>query len=553
MELLRRVASSSWWRGGTAAVALLLASAIDTVPQVPGISEEGRRAHRGIASYDGPSTCVRCHNTQAVEVFGSVHYQQTGPTPNVTNVDGNAGERGDGAVGYNSYCGTHVTSTRATCAGCHVGNGRYPTRVMSTEQLNNIDCMMCHQQVYRRRAAPPYQTVEMPAPGGGTRTIQVPVEDETGFSYMPDAAAMPVSVLEAARTVHRTTRAACLRCHANAAGADGAKRGDLSSVSANPPRSSDVHLSPEGANLACARCHSAGHHRVMGRGLDLRPNDSPERLECSRCHGARPHGDYDALKSESRDVHALRVACQTCHIPRFAKDKPTEMARDWREPEFSPGACSGQGGWAPSLALASNVVPSYQWFDGTSRVYVLGQVPVANREGEYALAAPNGSVRSPGAKIYPMKEHRSVAARHDATGQLIPHSTYAYFTTASFELAVAEGQRQSGLEGPYTIVPTHEFQTINHGVEPEENALRCSECHGEAGFSGGPARMDLQRDLGYELKGPPSVVCAQCHQARSSKGFRDNHAKHVADKRIDCSMCHAFSRPERGLRVGIVR
>jgi hypothetical protein len=347
--------------------------------------------------------------------------------------------------------------------------------------------------------------------------------------------------------VHRTTRATCVRCHAFAAGGDGAKRGDLSSVSANPPVSSDVHLSPQGANLTCARCHSAGQHRVRGRGLDLRPNDSPERLECSRCHGQRPHGDYDPRKAESKDLHATRVACQACHIPTYAKDVPTEVARDWRAPEFNPAACSGQGGWAPSLTLASNVVPSYGWFDGTSQVYVLGQVAVLNRAGEYALARPNGNVRTPGARIYPMKEHRSVAARHDATGQIIPHSTYTYFTTASFEEAVADGQARS------TIVPTHEFQTVNHGVERAENALRCSECHGTAGFSGGPARMNLYRDLGYELKAPPSQVCSQCHGAKASKGFKETHAKHVDDKRIDCSMCHGFSRPGRGLVVGVVR
>jgi hypothetical protein len=526
---------------------------METLSQSRRISPRGGRAHQRIASYEGPSTCVKCHRTQATEVFGSVHYQQTGPTPNVTNVDGLAGERGHGAIGFNSYCGTHVTSSRATCAACHVGNGRYPSPDLSDQQLNNIDCMMCHQQVYRRRAAPPYQPVEIPGPDGGTFTIQVPVEDETGFSYMPDTTNMPVSVLEAARTVHRTTRTACLRCHAFASGADGAKRGDLSSVNASPPLESDVHMSPQGANLTCSQCHSAGHHRVMGRGLDLRPNDSPDRLVCSRCHGERPHGDFDARKAESRDVHAMRVACQACHISAFAKDKPTEVGRDWLAPEFNPGACSGQGGWAPGLTLASNVVPSYGWFDGTSQVYVLGQTPTPNRAGEYALATPNGSVTTAGAKIYPMKEHRSVAALHDATGQLIPHSTFTYFTTASFEESVAQGQAQSGLEGSYTVVPTHEFQTINHGVEPKENALRCGACHGDAGFSGGPARMNLRMDFGYELKGPPSQVCSQCHRNRSSKGFKETHAKHVGDKRIDCSTCHSFSRPERGLIVGIVR
>jgi hypothetical protein len=517
------------------------------------VSDAARAAHATIQRYDGPATCVACHLSEALEVFGSVHYQQTGPTPNVTNIEGNAGERGDGFIGYNSYCGTHVTSSRATCAGCHVGNGQFPSREPTPAQLANIDCMMCHQDAYRRTAAPPYEFVEVPLPDGGTLRIRVPVEDANGFHYMPDEANMTISILEAARTVHQPTRASCLRCHAGAAGRDGAKRGDLSSVTANPPITSDVHMSPHGGDLSCANCHYAGNHRVRGRGLDLRPNDSPDRLTCARCHGERPHGDYHARNAESRDLHASRVACQSCHIPRFAKDVPTEVERNWLNPTFSQLACGGQGGWAPEETLASNLIPSYGWFDGTSEVYVLGQVPKLNADGEYALAVPHGGVSSPGAKLYPMKEHRSNAARHDATGQLIPHSTFTSFTTGSFGQAVEVGQQLSGLTGPYSIVATHEFQTINHGVERAENALRCGDCHSVRGFDGGPARMNLRADLGYGLKGSSAQVCSQCHRAFPSKGFKETHAKHVADKRIDCSMCHNFSRPERRLRIGVVR
>ena len=538
----------------TLAPALVIGFVLETPDSASAlVSEAARAAHATIQSYDGPATCVECHVNEALDAFHSVHYQQTGPTPNVTNIDGNAGERGNGFIGFNSYCGTHVTSSRATCSGCHSGNGQFPSPEPSAAQLANIDCLMCHQDAYRRTAAPPYELVEVPLPDGGTFTIRVPVEDENGFHYMPDEASMMISILEAARTVHKPTRTSCLRCHAGAAGRNGGKRGDLSSVTANPPLTSDVHMSPHGANLSCVNCHYAGNHRVRGRGLDLRPNDSPEQLTCAGCHGERPHGDYSPRKSKSRDLHASRVACQSCHIPRFAKDVPTELARDWLSPTFNPLACSGQGGWAPEDTLGSNLIPSYGWFDGTSEVYVLGQVPAQNADGEYALAVPHGGVSSPGAKIYPMKEHRGNAARHDATGQLIPHSTFTFFTTASFSQAVEVGQQVSGLTGPYSIVTTHEFQTINHGVERKKNALRCGDCHSGAGGGGGPARMNLRANLGYGLKGPSSQVCSQCHSAFPSKGFKETHAKHVTDKRIDCSMCHTFSRPERGLRAGIVR
>jgi len=500
--------------------------------------------HASISHYAGPETCVACHQEEAEEMHGSVHYQQSGPTPNVTNISGPAGKSNSA---FNTYCGTIETSRFATCAGCHVGYGQKPAPEMSQAQLNNIDCLMCHQRDYARKAAGPYEDVPAIGADGKPRLIQAPIEDENGFHYMPDESKMSITILEAAQTVHKTDRTTCLRCHAYASGSDGGKRGDLSSVTINPPLSSDVHMSPDGEDFTCARCHDAGDHRLRGRGLDLRPNDVSERFTCEHCHGARPHEDYNARNGSSKDLHAERVACQSCHIPTFAKDISTEMERDWLQPFYSPAACSGQGGWKPEEIRQSNVVPTYRWFDGTSRVYKLGQVADLNDDGEYELGAPNGSVSSAGAKLYPMKEHRSISARHDASGQMVPHSTYTFFTTGDFDLAVQEGMDQAGLNGDYTIVPVHTYQTINHGVEQEDDALKCGQCHNERDYPGGPLRMDLPGELGYALKGSESAICSQCHSPEDSEGFKELHKEHVDEEGYDCSWCHTFSRPGRGL------
>jgi hypothetical protein len=569
-------------------------------------------AHDSITEYLGPQTCVACHQAQAEAMFGSVHYRQSGPTPNVPNILGEAGERGFGDIGFNTYCGTHITSSRATCAGCHVGYGRYPQETMTPEQLANIDCLMCHQDAYRRTPAGPFQPWETLGEDGRPRIIQIPIEDETGFAYMPDEANMQISILEAARTVHLPTRASCLRCHAGASGSDGGKRGDFSSVTVNPPRSSDIHLSPQGANLVCADCHAVGGHRVRGRGLDLRPNDAPERFTCAACHGDQPHGDYSRYNGARRDTHALKVACQTCHIPTYAKDVSTEMERDWFNPYYSPSACSGQGGWKPEEIRSSNVVPTYAWFDGTSEVLVLGQQPVAVVNGRESFAIPLGSVEADtSAKIHPMKEHLSSSAQltrvfgdanEDADvdlddldagvaclagpdvpsacdfldvdsdgdvdlvdmaqfqlcfagpgepsgcgvpGEMVPHSTFTYFTTANFERAVREGMTYVGMAGQWQLTEVHTYQTINHGVEDHDEALRCGQCH--SSMEGGPVRMDLQGELGYELKGPMLTVCTQCHHYESPESFEHLHEEHVREKHYDCSWCHSFSRPTRGL------
>ncbi|MCU7851093.1 MAG: hypothetical protein KZQ80_02655 [Candidatus Thiodiazotropha sp. (ex Monitilora ramsayi)] len=551
-------------------------------------------AHATITVYEGPSTCIGCHEDEAVAMHGSVHYQQSGDTINLTNdvtpFSSNglprAGERGDGAIGINTYCGSHENSPRFTCAGCHVGNGRFPSSELPSDEterkaeLSNIDCLMCHQDSYKRFPTgefEPLEIVDMGADGKPDPTLPpivrtgakgIPVVDQNSLDFLFEPAdtnstlvglggtPMMQDRVSAAQSVHATTRKACLNCHAKAGGGDGTKRGDLSSALVDPDPQIDIHMSSSGENLSCADCHDAGGHRLKGRGLDLRPNDVPEHFTCESCHD-QPHGDYSNRAGGSRDKHATRVACQTCHIPTYAKGVATETNRDWEDPHFSAAACNGRGGWLPREDKALNLTPSYQWFDGTSQVYVLGEnladYPMTVlQDGSEAitLGLPNGWVNMQNAKIYPMKEHTSNSAVHDATNTLIAHSTFEFFRTGSFDTAVLSALEQTGRSGDgYTVKKIHTFQTINHGVEDTSAALDCGSCH--ASLSGGPLRMDLVNDLGYGLKGSEGEVCTQCHENKGGMNFTNLHKKHVSEKGTDCSTCHNFTRPERGLNGNI--
>jgi hypothetical protein len=573
------------------------------------------------------------------------------------------------ATGINTYCGTHENSPRFTCAGCHVGNGRFPKsgpdfdkldHDKQLEELANIDCLMCHQEAYKRfpDPAPGYEDLvlmnlcldaegnltdprEDPSlcarpdeePWSVIRTglagIPIVDTDTHDFEFIPaDPTTYPVLVelperfkmtitgLEAARTVHPTTRGSCLNCHAGAAGADGAKRGDLSKELAhNATRTLDYHMSEDGANKTCSDCHNADGHRLRGRGLDLRANDvvdangEAELFTCESCHGERPHKDYSATDGTKRDTHAGKVACQTCHIPRYAKAVVgTEVARDWQDPHASASACNGRGGWLPREDKGFNLTPSYTWFDGTSAVHYLGEpldklptIALADSVAEKfvggfqagdpayvlgapaAIIAPDGSldqrlgVTNQAAKLYPMKEHGGKLASDGTT--LIGHSTYEFFRTGSFCRGVAMGMGKTPEEvdklcpdgGPGTEMPegteavaVHTFQTINHGVEPEDNALACGACH--ASKSGGPVRLQLQTELGYQLRqgesavvgtqqsgplnGDMEKICTQCHENKQKKrDFDSVHFLHVYEKKRDCAGCHEFSRPERGLSL----
>ncbi len=568
--------------------------------------------HAAITAYEGPRTCIRCHEKKALDMLGSVHYQWTGETPQVTNIPGSAGKAD---LGFNTYCGTAVTSRRIACWSCHAGAGKTPNGEATFAQAANIDCLTCHSAMYKRKAVAPYPAADVnldrrvdaadlarltdvwlatgcsPATGcdytdlsgdgrvgledfglfamdwltctdatapcnfqwtetvmrtdylGVSRSWTLPIENENGdFQYGPDAVAMAIDIVGAAQTVHLPTRQTCLSCHAYAAGTDCGKRGDMGTGSVAPPVDVDVHMSEQGENFSCQRCHATENHRILGRGLDIRPSERAEIMTCltGACHTPMPHNNSQL------DRHTAHVACQTCHIPQFAKLNSTEMERDWTKPQWAPGLFGGQGGYKPEEIRQMFVTPSYRWYDGTSRVYALGQVPVANADGQYEFGVPNGDVASPGAKIHPMKEHTSNSARHDATGIIIPHATSEYFFTGDFDHGVQKGMQLTGMSGAWTLVPVHTYQTINHGVEPAGNALACGQCH--ASYSGGPVRMDLE-SLGYTLKGNTSAVCTQCHGPEEMKPFGSLHKKHVDDKRFDCSWCHAFSRPERNLRL----
>jgi hypothetical protein len=568
--------------------------------------------HTAITAYEGPRTCIRCHEGEALEMYSSVHYQWTGMTPYVTNTSGNAGK---GDLGFNTYCGTVVTSRRFACWSCHAGNGKTPTGELNMEQVNNIDCLMCHSQMYRRKAVAPYPPADVnmdryvdildlslfsdqwlsmgctPMTGcnytdlfgdgfinlmdfqvlarqwqtctdpvgtcnfqwtetfsyldylGVSHTWTLPIENENGdFQFGYDQAAMAIDIVQAAQTAHLPTRETCLRCHAYAAGTDCGKRGDLGTASISPPVDVDIHMSEQGQNFSCQTCHTAVQHKILGRGLDIRPSEQMEKMTClsGGCHPASPH-------SNSRlDSHTPRIACQTCHIPMFAKLNSTEVERNWSHPAWAQGLFGGQGGFKPEEIRDIFLIPTYRWYDGTSRVYALGQVATLNTDGQYEFGVPNGDVASDGAKIYPMKEHISNSARHDATGVIIPHSTSEFFFTGDFNRAVQKGMELTGMTGSWTLVAVHTFQTINHTVEPTYNALECGQCHDV--YSGGPVRMDLV-SLGYGLKGNASVVCRQCHGPEESKPFATIHNIHVSDKKFDCSWCHTFTRPERNLEL----
>ncbi len=324
----------------------------------------------GIRRYEGPSTCLRCHETMHVsdgngtlkevdtldDVLSTVHYkfQSTDQGFSTYGYDGREvnGEgtraipvgkidRACGIPGSFSWTGwAQLVETKPEhghgevelrsegCGQCHIGGGYHPaTELMMPvgdvpdEIKEGVDCLICHAKGYDMNQ-------------------RYVIEDEHGLRWNQDRS------LKTAMTVGLPTTDNCLLCHQHNLGGDmedvpqanaanknlgykakrllhpGAKR-----ASSFTP-ATDVHAK---AGIGCTDCHVPEGHRVPRgvKGVDLVANDLPDKVvECENCHTSAPH-----LKADDRVIlngHVARLACETCHITHLREDNV--VLRDWVHP-----------------------------------------------------------------------------------------------------------------------------------------------------------------------------------------------------------------------------
>ena len=499
----------------------------DTTPPEPPVDtppEPVQGSHAGrFSTFEGTGTCLACHREEAEDVHASVHYQWTGDATEALGLSSDvAGKMG----GINDFCIypdinwigklTNIDGVEVDggCAKCHAGLGAKPGPVATDQELENIDCLICHSDEYRRTVG----TV------GGE------------YRFVPDEAKMTVSLLQAAVDITRPSNDSCLNCHTKAGGGDNFKRGDIEEAHRNPSRSFDVHMASQangGAGLQCLDCHAAANHRIAGRGSDLRPRELADPVNCSMCHSDTPHDRGEI------DKHTARVNCTVCHIPIFAKVAATDMNRDWSKPGDLVAATRL---YEPHHEKGNNVVPEYRFFNGTSYFYQFGDAAVAGANGRVVMSAPQGDIGDAGAKIHAFKRHLATQPVDSVTGALLPLKIGKFFMTGEIQDAVETGATLvNGQYNGHGFADTERYMGLFHEVAPSEQALNCNSCHN------GGTRLDFAA-LGYTPKTTRNnrPLCASCHGDESdewSQGefFTKVHDKHVKDKKYDCSACHTFS------------
>ncbi len=424
--------------------------------------------------YEGTKTCLACHLEAARSFFHSQHYQWQGPSEAIRNANGkrfgkiNVINDFCTAVGP-SWIGNVVNSRGETisqgCSKCHAGLGRRPSPSESPEQLENIDCLICHARGYNRTLVS---------------------TDEGGWEWRPVLWKNQEGLDVVAKRIGQPTTATCLRCHAGSGGGPNFKRGDLEYALAEAARTFDVHMAKDGAGLACVSCHAGQDHKMRGRGADLFGNELPDRpVTCddAACHGAAPH------QAEALNRHT-RLACQSCHIPTFAKADPTDMVRDWSTPVYH----EEQAKWSATITLEKDVVPVYAWYDGTTIAQLPGERVQRRADGRVVMMQPSGARRDPRARIYPFKLHRAKLPVLEGKEWLLPIAVEEFFATGKLDEAIAKAAHDFyGIaNATHGWVEVVRYMGISHEVAPAAQALACLDCHGPKG------RLDWQ-GLGYPV------------------------------------------------------
>jgi octaheme c-type cytochrome (tetrathionate reductase family) len=425
--------------------------------------------------------CLTCHTAAAKEIHKTEHWKWEYVNPATGQVLGKRHV-------VNNFC-TSAAANYDSCATCHVGYGMKEGFDFASEQ--NVDCLVCHDKTGKYRKQPGLagnvvtKDTEMP-PGSGTIVKGIDLK-------------------AIAQHVGKTSRMTCGACHFNGGGGDGVKHGDLDSSLENPEKALDVHMNADGNNFTCATCHQTDGHQVPGsRYAPTAQDKGAAHLRgkaetgnpgtCQACHGQVPH-----KKTAKLNDHTAKVACQTCHIPAFARGGiPTKMSWDWstagkRGPDGKPLVVKNEEGHVVyngikgDFVMAENVVPEYVWFNGTVKYKLPGDKVEDN-------GRPIGSNRFEGSptdgksRIWPVKLFRGKQPYDPVNKTLIaPHLAgndgTAYWTNLNWQKAAAAGMEaiHQPFSGKVAFISTESMWPITHMVAPGKDALRCESCHASGG------------------------------------------------------------------------
>jgi octaheme c-type cytochrome (tetrathionate reductase family) len=394
--------------------------------------------------------CLMCHEESGTEVLHSNHWNWLASnlttSPKSENQD-------DKNISINNFC-IATSDSSNQCTTCHLPfSGQDES--FDFNAAENIDCLVCH--------------------------------DQTGmYKRLPFGMGLPeveIDLLAAAQSVGKPTSVNCGTCHFSGSGGVLMRSAAMDKSLINPTEEIDYHLG--GLGFGCGDCHETKSHDISGE----------NKAVCENCHDAEPH------KKELLNQHSSAIACQTCHIPTYARTESAITFWDWSkageekdsiENDFAEETYHKSKG---ELVWGKNIQPEYYWNNSSYDYYELGEKK--DKAKLLDLNKPAGKISDPNSKISPFKVAK-VKQPYDLQNKylIIPriYGEDGYTKTNNWVSASEKGMKEVNLEfsGTIDFIETKMYWPINHMVMSVENALKCTNCHGK----GGEGLMNW-KELGY--------------------------------------------------------
>jgi octaheme c-type cytochrome (tetrathionate reductase family) len=398
--------------------------------------------------------CVSCHNMTAHQVMNSNHW----------NWEREEYVQGRGVIylgkknAINNFC-IGAGGNEKSCAKCHIGYGMDNMGKVFTDSTN-IDCLVCH-------------------------------DNSETYTKAPEKGGAPLSTLDfnaIAQSVGDPKRSNCGVCHFYGGGGNNVKHGDLEESMFEPTREIDIHMASGGTDMTCIDCHTTVQHNMAGKIYSL-SSMNHNRNTCEDCHTATPHDD------NILNEHTLKVSCQTCHIPVYAKENATKMYWDWStagklkngEPYVEEDSMGNHNYMSikGTFVWEKNVKPDYIWFNGTASHYIKGD-KISDIEEPLVLNNLNGSYADNQSKIIPVKIHGAKQPYDPVNKILIMPKLYAdqkgegaFWQDFDWKSSAEAGMKEAGLpfSGEVSFIETKMYWPVNHMVSGKENSVQCGDCH----------------------------------------------------------------------------
>ncbi|CAG36715.1 hypothetical protein DP1986 [Desulfotalea psychrophila LSv54] len=414
---------------------------------------------------DVTRVCIGCHQTQATDLWHSRHYRWQGEEVEFHGKKQRLGKKNL----LNNFC-INIISNEPRCTSCHVGYGWSDGSFAFKEE--DMDCLACHDSTGNYK--------KFPTAAG------YPVYQKEQKVFAGKVVFKKVVLLKSARSATKPLSQNCGACHFYGGGGHAVKPGDLDRSVLEGDPAIDIHMNNPDLEkrLVCVDCHADPNKHDIRGALQASMATGSNHFSCRDCHGRAAHSKR--MKS-TLNRHTSTVACQTCHIPYYAKKYPTKIWWDWstagdkkrtvkKDAYENPDYSWKKGDFRWDKALR----PEYYWYNGKTDYVLLGEkidttkILVFNPlEGSFAdktaLISPFKVMR--GKQFYDKKQNIVLVPKLFGKN--------GYWKSLNWQKSFSLGMEAAGLSfsGEAGVIETRMFWPIDHMVSPASQAVGCIECH----------------------------------------------------------------------------